>query len=217
MSVNVGLNNFEIRAKAREKLKGRWLYGILTCFISAVILFVLVWIPFINFLYFLIITGPLSLGLATFFLNLHRDQNPIIENLFDGFKSFSRALVLQLWIVLFTFLWSLLFFIPGIIAALRYSMSFYILHDHPEMNPKDALKLSKQMMLGRKGKLFLLGLSFIGWAILAVLPFSIGLLWLVPYINASIASFYEDIKDAPMANDATAATPTPLNAEVKTP
>lgn len=208
MSVNVGLkNNFELRAKAREKLKGRWLYGILVCFISTAISGILGWIPGVNFLYFLIITGPLTLGMVTFFLNLQRDQNPIIENLFDGFKAFSPALVLQLWIVLFTFLWSLLFIIPGIIAALRYSMSFYILHDHPEMNPKDALKLSKQMMLGRKGKLFLLGLSFIGWAILACLTFGIGFLWLVPYINASIASFYEDIKDAPMANGATAGTP----------
>ena len=209
MSVNVGLKkNFELRAKAREKLKGRWLYGILVCFISTAISGILGWIPGVNFLYFLIITGPLTLGMATFFLNLQRDQNPIIENLFDGFKTFSPALVLQLWIVLFTFLWSLLFIIPGIIAALRYSMSFYILHDHPEMNPKDALKLSKQMMLGRKGKLFLLGLSFIGWAILACITFGIGFLWLVPYINASIASFYEDIKDAPMASDATTATPT---------
>jgi uncharacterized membrane protein len=207
MSVNAGLKkNFELRAIAREKLKGRWLYAILVCLIASIISGILGWIPGVNFLYFLIINGPLTLGLAIFFLNLRRDQNPIIENLFDGFKSFSPALVLQLWIILFTILWSLLFIIPGIIAALSYSMSYYILRDHPEMKPKDALKLSKQMMLGRKGKLFMLGLSFIGWALLACLTFGIGFLWLAPYINASIASFYEDIKDAPLANGTATAT-----------
>ncbi|HBE76906.1 MAG TPA: hypothetical protein DDW65_03875 [Firmicutes bacterium] len=200
--------NFELRAIAREKLKGKWLYAVLVCFIATIISGLLCWIPFIGFIYTLIISGPIALGLATFFLNLRRDQNPLIENLFDGFKSFSPALILQLWITLFTFLWTLLLVIPGIIATLRYSLSFYILRDHPELKPKEALERSKQIMKGRKGKLFLLGLSFIGWGLLAVLTLSIGFLWLVPYINASLAGFYEDVKDAPLASGTSAAATT---------
>ena len=200
MGINDNLKpNFQLRAEARQNLKGRWLYAILVCFLYGIIGSLLFWLPGHNLIYFLVITGPLTLGQATFFLNLRRDNNPIIENLFEGFKSFSPALVLQLWISLFTFLWTLLFVIPGIVAVIRYSMSFYILHDHPEINPKEALKLSKQMMLGRKGKLFVLGLSFIGWACLAILTCGIGFLWLIPYANASLANFYEDIKDAPTA------------------
>jgi uncharacterized membrane protein len=203
MSVNDGLKrNFELRAVAREKLKGKWLYAILVCFIAMIISELLCWLPFIGFIYTLIISGPIALGLATFFLNLRRDQNPLIENLFDGFKSFSPALILQLWITLFTFLWTLLLVIPGIIATLRYSLAFYILRDHPELKPKEALEHSKAIMMGRKGKLFLLGLSFIGWGILAALTLGIGFLWLVPYINASLAGFYEDVKDAPLAGGA---------------
>jgi uncharacterized membrane protein len=198
--------NLELRANARENLKGKWLYAVLVCLIAGIISGILAWIPFFNFVYYLVITGPITLGLATFFLKLRRSENPLIENLFDGFKSFSPALVLQLWITLFTFLWSLLLIVPGIIAVFSYSLSFYILHDHPEMKPKDALKLSKQMMIGRKGKLFLLCLSFIGWGLLSILTLCIGLLWLIPYINASIAGFYEDLKDAPMANGTSAAT-----------
>jgi uncharacterized membrane protein len=209
MGVNDGLKkNFELRAMAREKLKGKWLYAILVCFIGGIITGILGWIPFVNIIYSLIISGPIALGLATFFLKLRRDENPLIENLFDGFKSFSQALVLQLWIVLFIVLWSLLLVIPGIIASFRYALSFYILHDHPEMKPKEALNLSKQIMLGRKGKLFMLCLSFIGWALLSILTLFIGMLWLIPYIQASIASFYEDVKDAPLANGTSAVTAT---------
>jgi Predicted integral membrane protein len=203
MGVNAGLKeNFELRAIARDKLRGKWLYAVLISLIAFIFLWFVYWIPFGS----LVISGPVSLGLAIFFLNLRRDQNPLIENLFDGFNFFSRAFIMHLWICLFTFLWTLLFIIPGIIATFRYSMSFYILHDHPELKPKAALELSKQMMVGRKGKLFLLYLSFIGWGLLAMLTLGIGMLWVMPYVHASVASFYEDVKDAPLANGTLTAT-----------
>jgi uncharacterized membrane protein len=50
-------------------------------------------------------------------------------------------------------------------------------------------------MLGNKAKSFRLGLSFIGWAILSIFTFGIGLLWLIPYMNVSVAKFYDDIKE----------------------
>ena len=60
----------------------------------------------------------------------------------------------------------------------------------------DAINQSKEMMNGHKSKLFLLWLSFIGWAILASIPFGIGFLWLTPYIQTSMANFYDDLKNA---------------------
>ncbi|MGE5581873.1 MAG: DUF975 family protein [Bacillota bacterium] len=202
MSINSGLKaNFELRAIAREKLKGKWLYAVLVCLIAGV-LSSFGCIPVIGFIITLLISGPLALGMAKYFLKLRRDENPELADLFDGFKAFSSAFLLQLLIIIFVILWSLLLIIPGIIAALSYAMSFYILYDHPEMKPGEIIKLSKQMMAGRKGKLFLLGLSFIGWALLCIVTLGIGFLWLTPYFNAAIANFYEDVKGAPLASGA---------------
>ncbi len=91
-------------------------------------------------------------------------------------------------------LWTLLFIIPGIIAQIGYSQVWFILTEDDEISPNDALKKSKEMMYGYKMQYFLLGLSFIGWIILAILTCGIGLLWVLPYIQTSNAKFYEDLK-----------------------
>lgn len=85
-------------------------------------------------------------------------------------------------------------FIPAIIAQLRYSMAFYVLYDNPEISPMDAINKSKEMMKGCKGKLFLLYLSFIGWALLSLLTLGIGMLWVASYLKTSEANFYENLK-----------------------
>ena len=68
------------------------------------------------------------------------------------------------------FLWSLLFIIPGIIAVLRYSQAFFILAEDPSKGIMACINESKYYMNGNKGKFFCLSLSFIGWAILAMVP-----------------------------------------------
>jgi len=50
------------------------------------------------------------------------------------------------------------------------------------------------MMKGHKWELFVLELSFIGWALLCVLTLFIGYLWLVPYMQMTITKFYEKIR-----------------------
>jgi uncharacterized membrane protein len=142
----------------------------------------------------LLAIGPFALGFAGFFLKRIRGVQIGIENIFDGFKRFFPSLLLMFFTVLFTTLWSLLLVIPGIIKSFGYSMAFYIMYDNPEMKPLEALKKSQIMMKGYKFKYFLLQLSFIGWIILAALTFGLGLLWLNPYINLSMANFYENLK-----------------------
>jgi uncharacterized membrane protein len=73
-------------------------------------------------------------------------------------------------------------------------MAPYILKDHPELSPNQALNLSIKMMKGHKFDLFCLLLSFIGWSFLAMFTMGIGYLWLAPYIATTIAAFYEDVK-----------------------
>ncbi|MDF2505900.1 MULTISPECIES: DUF975 family protein [Clostridium] len=198
MEINNGLikENSELRELSRQQLKGKWGTAILLCFIFSIITGLLGFIPIVGVIISWIIAGPLTFGLISCFLKLVRNENFRFENLFDGFKHFASSFLLMLLMGIFVFLWSLLLIIPGIIAAYRYSMSFYILNDNPEIGAMDALRESKKMMIGYKGKLFLLNLSFIGWAILSVLTAGIGFLWLIPYMNTATANFYQNLKDA---------------------
>jgi uncharacterized membrane protein len=84
--------------------------------------------------------------------------------------------------------------IPGIIAALSYSMTFYILADDQEIKAEDALRKSKMMTEGYKLKLFYLGLRFLLLAFLCVLTLGIGFFFLIPFIHVTMAKFYDDIK-----------------------
>ncbi|MBQ5739171.1 MAG: DUF975 family protein [Oscillospiraceae bacterium] len=91
-------------------------------------------------------------------------------SLFDGFSFAGKIIGLTLVMALFVWLWSLLFIIPGIIAMYRYSFALYNLCENPELGVMEALELSKQQTRGYKMELFLLQLSFFGWALLASLP-----------------------------------------------
>lgn len=189
--------NKELRADAREQLKGRWASAIGIVFLYNVIVILLGLlncIPYLGSIIIFILSAPLALGLIIFSLKFKRRESYSVSTLFDGFKQFGSAVGLYLWMVLWTVLWMLLLIIPGIIKAISYSMSFYILADNPSVGIRNALNLSKQLMDGFKWKFFVLQLSFIGWAILSILTLGIGLLWLIPYVQISMANFYDDVK-----------------------
>lgn len=121
-----------------------------------------------------VIGGSVSIGHNRFCLKLVDGEQARFEDLFSGFDIFGNAFVLNLLITLKVLAWSLLFVIPGIVAAYRYSMATYILTENPNMQATEAIERSKALMDGRKGDLFRLDLSFIGWALLAVLTAGIG-------------------------------------------
>ena len=106
--------------------------------------------------------------------------------------------IANLLVTLYTVLWMLLFIIPGIVAAFRYSMTFYILAENPELSASEAINRSKELMDGNKWRFFCLGASFIGWIILTLFTLGIGNLFLNPYMQAAHAAFYRDIT-APLA------------------
>jgi|688.fasta_scaffold250025_2 uncharacterized membrane protein len=186
--------NSILRQQAINSLTGKWGIAIGGCLLTLVISSVISNLPIIGFIASLILTGPLQLGFAKFILSISRNNESKIDQLFEGFNDFNRAMVSYLTMFLFIFLWTLLLLIPGIIAGLSYSMTFFILADDPNISASDALKKSKSLMDGRKMDLFLLSLSFIGWALLCILSLGIGFLWLIPYVNVSLAKFYQDIK-----------------------
>jgi len=207
----------ELKFLARENLSGKWLIAIIVSVVAWLLTDALtgnsgketveyVWRneefvktvvkdsnPMFSLIAF-IIGGPINFGLASFFLKLARNQESNFSELFSGFRYFIKNFVLNFLIMLFTILWFVLLVIPGIIAILRYSMAYYIMKDNPELKPLETIELSKKMMYGHKARLFFLWLSFIGWFLLGIFTFGIGFLYLMPYYNATIANFYEDLK-----------------------
>jgi len=73
-------------------------------------------------------------------------------------------------------------------------MTPYILAENPDMDAMKAIDQSQEMMKGHKMDLFMLYLSFIGWYILAMLTFGIGMIFLMPYINTTVANFYLELR-----------------------
>ena len=182
---------------ARETLKGKWGLAIKVTLVYIVIQIFLSFLskvtnltPLISF----IINAPLALGLTIFWISFSRNNNPNLDQVFEGFESWGRALKAQLLTTIFTLLWTLLLIIPGIIAALSYSQIFYIISEDKNIGINDAIEKSKKMMYGYKWKFFRLQLRFIGWAFLCILTLGIGFLWLIPYIQVTAAKFYDDIK-----------------------
>lgn len=145
-----------------------------------------------------ILALPLTWGYQTLFLGAVRGGEATAKDLFEGYNKelFSRVLTTTLLYYVYVFLWSLLLLIPGCIKAYSYAMTPFILKDNPEMKNNAAIEESMRMMDGHKLELFLLDLSFIGWAILSILTCCIGFLWLVPYMNMARVNFYEDLKKA---------------------
>ncbi|MBC8060684.1 MAG: DUF975 family protein [Clostridiaceae bacterium] len=187
--------NSELRRDAREQLRGNWLTAVLLCVIYTIVSGILGQIPYLGYPLTMLIAGPFMLGLVSCFMHLVRHEPFMFENLFDGFKKFVPALLLQIIMSIFIFLWSLLLIVPGVIAALSYSMSFYILNDNSEMSAMEALSASKEMMMGYKSKLFMMMLLFAGLSILSVITCFIGMLWITPYMQTSMANFYQNLKE----------------------
>ncbi|WP_349774232.1 DUF975 family protein [Niallia circulans] len=139
---------------------------------------------------------PLSISIVWFYLDIVREKTTEISQVFTIYtdvKTMLKLIGTSIMIGIFTFLWSLLLLIPGIIKALAYSQTFMLLKDHPEYSVFEAITESRRRMKGYKGKYFLLNLSFIGWGILCLFTLGIGFLWLAPYIYTSNATFYQNL------------------------
>ena len=212
------LENYDLRALARQQLKGvrgKMALAVLVIIAIYLVLYLIVNHSIINSdipvapifaLSFCIgslgLGGVFYLGFVGLFLKRIRGEAIAIANIFDGFKHFqpSPSWLLMILTGIFIGLWSLLLVVPGIIKSFSYAMSFFILHDNPDMKPLEAIRQSKIMMRRYKGKLFVLYLSFIGWYLLGYLTLGIGFLWILPYFYLSVANFYENLKQNQLEN-----------------
>jgi uncharacterized membrane protein len=137
-----------------------------------------------------------SVGFSLFTLNTIRGNAPVYGNLLDGFGMMPRLLWLLILEFVLIMLWSLLFVIPGIIAAYRYSLAVYVMIDRPELSAAECLRESKRLTAGYKSQLLLLDLSFVLWLLLSSLPV-IGYavqVYLTPYMETAKVLYYEQIR-----------------------
>lgn len=187
--------NAEITRRAREAMRGNWGMGVAFVLIMMAISFGIGQLAhafgdFVGVLF----AGVFLLGTANFFLSISRTSNADLSQFVEPFPRFLPALLVYLVSSIFILLWSLLLILPGIVAMLSYSQIYYLMCDHPGLSTLDTLRSSKALMKGHRWQLFRLHFRFLGWYLLVPFTLFIGLLWLIPYIHASMAEFYRELR-----------------------
>lgn len=211
----------ELKDNAKQYLRGNWGWAIIVFLITAIIVGIFTgaghWLDetYINydgtniFYQFASPIGSILLWIGSFiglsrniaFLELRDDQKeekPYMAA-FSVFTEncFGPELINFVLVSIFTFLWTWLLIIPGIIKAYSYSMTPYIVKDmvasDKQVGATDGINASKELMKSHKMDLFIFDLSFLGWNILAAITCGIGYLWVTPYYQTAKANFYRHI------------------------
>lgn len=196
------MNRVEIKNFAKEKLSGNlgsiWKILIIalgislasTCVFS--ILFNKMDADFLDSLLGILMM-PLGISTTAFFISLIENTNFEAKDLFKYYHDFVKIIGVTVLMGLIVMLGYICFIIPGIILTLSYSLVPIILIKKPELGIVETLKYSREKMQGHKLDTFVLGLSFIGWAILGTLTFGILYIWLYPYMQLTFTKFYLNI------------------------
>ena len=199
------MNRAQLKAAAKSQIKGKigilFVITLIIGLISVAASAILSLIPGGSLVVSIIITPAFSLSLIRVYLNVIKGNHPKAEDSFSGFDDFWSAFKVTFLVGLFTFLWSLLFVIPGIIKGYSYSMSTYILAENKGKPALECINESKAMTNGHKMDLFVLGLSFIGWGFLCAITLGIASIWVIPYMQATYANAYNSLKPIAIADE----------------
>lgn len=167
-----------------------------------------------------VLIGLFSSGISYFYLKIVCGQHVTVSDIFQGFKLYpNKALAVQAWTTLITYVVDLPRFIyysrisdkpdtrtwmiyamltalsvfVTVALKLFYGQAYYLLHDFPQYSAQELLAMSRRLMTGNKRRLFFLYISFIPFALPGILSCGIALMWVIPYMNATMAEFYLDI------------------------
>lgn len=195
------MNRAELKSMAKEQIRGNigilFVVTLLIGLISGIASTVLGKIPVVgSLLAAVIVTPAFSLSLVRVYLALAKGVKPQAKDAFSGFDDFWSAFKVTFLVGLYTFLWSLLFVIPGIVKGISYSMAMYVLAENKGMSATECINASKEMTNGHKMDLFVLSLSFIGWMILGSITLGIAYIWITPYMQATFTNAYNSLKPA---------------------
>lgn len=140
--------------------------------------------------------APLEVGGMRFFKQA-AEQDTNLGNLGYAFGSGRYVPIVKtmFWRGLLNFLWFLLLVIPGFVKSYAYSQVPFILSDNPGIDYRRAVQLSNHMTRGHKLRMFVLDLSFLGWILLGTLALFVGVFFVLPYIYATKAELYLELRD----------------------
>jgi uncharacterized membrane protein len=200
-------SNIDLIKDSVDVLSGKWsdtiptffFYGILTQVLNEFLKMFLGFGSFIvqaglfDVMYFAL-TAPMAVGIVIYSLAIVNGKEFYFGQIFEPYNNYLKTVGLILVLVLIIVGGLILFVIPGIILALIYSVSIYVLAEHPEISISDALKKSSELTKGYRTKLLLLGLIYTGLVILSAFTLFIGLLWLMPLFGITSANFYNELK-----------------------
>lgn len=201
------MNTAELKANAKEQLRGKWAVAIGTVLVANILIdsdvmykisekFGLIGLSISCSLISLFLGGVISVGLCKFLLDMTtKREEPRFETLFSQFNIYLKTLGLNILITLSVCIGTILFIVPGIIVGLMFSQSYYILSEDPSKSITQCIKESVDMMNGHKWDLFYLELTFIGWWLLTAITVGIAGLWVAPYVKVTETNFYLSIKN----------------------
>ena len=193
----------KIKAKAKELIKGKILIIFALTLILTAVGGLSGVIPPVGPILILLIAGSISISQAFIFLGIaKKNRKPEVKDLLEGFKgdNFMRGFEGYIRYTVFTFLWSLLFVIPGIIKSIEYSQMFYLMAENPKMSAGEAQKKSMELMEGHRWEYFIWNLSFLPWMILTGITFGIASIYVAPYMSTTFALYYRGLveKESPI-------------------
>lgn len=197
----LGLAIFSLSLARRQTAQVSLIFEGFKRFLDSLIAFVVVNLGFL--LWGLVTMAPLIVSLLV--------MVGLSLPLFPEYQRYLAELLTASIVLIFIFcLWALVNFIAQIYVMLSIALTFYLLADHPEINGWDALGHSFRLMKGRRWKLLGLSLRFTGWFLLGLIPFGIGVLWVLPYLEISLALFYDDATEHQGTAAETGVRPQPL-------
>lgn len=195
------MDRITLKNQAKEQIKGKigilFVISLIIGLIEGVI-GLLNFLPGVGIVVTIIVTPAFALSLSRIYLGLTASITPTVGDAFSGFNDFWSSFKVTFLTGLLCFLWSLLLIVPGIIKAYSYSMAPYILAENKGMSARECLRRSKEMTNGHKMDLFVLRLSFIGWALLCAVTLGIASIWVIPYVQTTMANAYNSLKRGEM-------------------
>lgn len=161
-----------------------------------IVVFILISLAIFAFLYALqaLLLNPFLIGSGRFMVKSIDDRAKVKEIAYGFDHSYRNIVKTMFHYDMRIFLWSLLFIIPGFYKQYQYRMVPYILAESPDMDYREVLKKSTDMMRGEKWKAFVLDLSFLLWHMLGLITCGIAeILYVAPYHNLTLAALYRKL------------------------
>lgn len=188
-----------MKYQAKQQLSQNWRDAIifsLIIFIIYTVIGLVGQVPVIGWIISMAAGAPLYVGIKKAYLK-YVQQNEVLDArvALEPFQDFKRNFMVVFMVYIYTILWSLLFVIPGIIKGISYYLAPYLAAEYQHLDYKESIRLSMRITQGRKMEIFIMFLSFIGWAIVAALTFGLGYLVLWPYMETTFTHMYLRLKE----------------------